>query len=52
MSTLFILAATTISLAFVFYTIGVFAERRNGTLKNGTPRFFGWALLLIRLEQH
>jgi len=26
-------ASTAISLALVFYTIGVFAERRSGTLK-------------------
>lgn len=40
MSTLFLLAATTISLACVFYTIGVFAERHNGTLKKWHTAIF------------
>lgn len=40
MSRLFILAATTISLAFVFYTIGVFAERHNGVLKKWHTAIF------------
>lgn len=33
MSPLLFFAAMTISFAFVFYTIGVFSERHNGTLK-------------------
>ena len=40
MSRLFILAATTISLAFVFYTIVVFAERHNGVLKKWHTAIF------------
>ncbi len=40
-----ILAIATITLALVFYTIGVFAERKSGQLKLGHLVFFGLGLI-------
>ncbi|WP_040537853.1 HsmA family protein [Lentilactobacillus parafarraginis] len=40
-----ILAIITISLALVFYTIGVFSERRSGSLKLRHLGFFGLGLV-------
>ena len=39
------IASTAITLALVFYTIGVFAERRAGTLKHGHIIFFYMGLV-------
>ena len=36
MSTKLIMAIITITLALVFYTIGVFSERKSGILKKAT----------------
>ena len=44
------IASTAITLALVFYTIGVFAERRAGTLKLGHIIFFYMGLTLTPRE--
>lgn len=45
MSALLVIAACAITLALIFYTIGVFAERRAGTLKKSHVLFFYLGLI-------
>lgn len=49
-TTMIAIASTAITLALVFYTIGVFAERRAGTLKLGHIIFFYMGLTLTPRE--
>ena len=47
MSTKLIMAIITITLALVFYTIGVFSERKSGILKKPHLIIFWMGLVLI-----